>query len=104
MTESRSLFQAWMDAYQDAWIDPSSVPTLRCPSCESKSLRLIFLVKDSEAENGKAAFWCGNCLNGLIPMRAPLPSGGTTVREGEEVIPNYRLVVDDGADGGGYRP
>lgn len=95
MTEQRTQFEAWVASYEDAWRDPSVVPAARCPSCGEASLRLMFVVEQMDAESGTAIFWCGSCLRGLMPTKAPVPNAGVAVIRGDEEMPNYRIVADD---------
>lgn len=97
MSDPHTAYEAWINRYEEAWHSPSSVPTMSCPSCGEKSLRLIFRIETADAEWGTAIFWCESCLHGLPPLRAPLPDGGERVLRGFEVVPNYRLVIDDSA-------
>jgi hypothetical protein len=96
MAAAQGLYGAWIDVYQSAWNDPSSVAHLRCPACGSQSLNLIFVVKEGDDDVGKSIFWCAACLTGLMPMSAPVPPNAVKVDAGQEVVPDYRLVVDDG--------
>lgn len=95
MTVDPGLYDAWIAEYQGAWDDPSSVPDRTCPTCGSRSLRLVFVVDSDDSFQGMAAFWCDACLTGLMPLRAPVPDQGTRAVRGAERIPNYRLITDE---------
>jgi len=95
MTDVRSEFDAWAAAYEEAWRDPSAVPSQVCPSSGGKTLHLIFVVDDLDAESGTAIFWCDACLRGLMPTRAPIAIGATKVLRGRQEVPNYSLVIDN---------
>lgn len=85
----------WIRDYEWACDNPTAIEKLPCRNCGSYALRLIFVVDQMQAEDGMAVFWCGSCQRGLIPLRAPLPEGGTMVLRGQESVPNYNLVIDD---------
>ncbi|MGW7671505.1 hypothetical protein ACWGJX_30930 [Streptomyces sp. NPDC054775] len=91
-----SEFSVWLDEYQRIYQRPRSIGSRPCPHCLARALRLVFVVPSPEAESGTAAFWCGSCLRGLIPLRAPVPADAERSVEGTEAVPNYTLVVDTG--------
>lgn len=93
--EHRS-YEAWTSAFDQAWRDPGQVRTMACPTCQSSSLHLVYVVAGELSEDGLYAFWCDHCLNGLPPGYGTVPTGarilGSTQR-GE--IPNYDTVDPD---------
>jgi len=92
-------FSQWLDTYEYLYEDPSKLPDTPCPDCGVRGkLRLIFVTGGSDPDTVLAEFWCDACLVGLIPLRAPLPPHGELVKRGEEVVPDYRLVVADPDD------
>jgi hypothetical protein len=95
MSISGGSYGDWISDYERACDSPHAIGEIACRNCGSRALRLIFVVDNMDAENGTAAFWCDACLRGLIPLRAPIPEGGTTVLRGRESIPNYDLIIDD---------
>ena len=88
-------YSTWMDGYQWAYDHAASVGDMNCPSCGSKSLHLVFVVDEPDAESGTAVFWCDSCMQGLPPLRAPVAEDGERILRGTEVVPNYTLVVDE---------
>jgi len=95
MSELRSPYTEWLDAYELAVAHASDFGAQPCPNCGSMSLRLVFIVDDFSAESGTAVFWCDHCLRGLIPMRGPVPISGERVLRGTEHVPDYVLVIDE---------
>jgi hypothetical protein len=84
-----------MDEYQWAYDHATSVGERGCPNCGSKSLHLIFVVDEPDAESGTAVFWCDSCMQGLAPNQAPVAEEGERIRRGTEVVPNYTVVVEE---------
>ncbi|TCO62093.1 hypothetical protein EV192_102230 [Actinocrispum wychmicini] len=97
MSPSKSEFDEWVEMFSSLHRDPSSIASRTCPHCGARRLRMVFMVGGKKIETGavaKAALWCDSCLFGLMPNKSWVPPAGETVLEGEENIPNYRLVVD----------
>lgn len=95
MTGPQGGFDRWMNEYGRAYQNPSGVGSQPCPNCGAVSLRLIFIVEALGSERGMAVFWCDSCLHGLIPLSAPVATGGERVQKGSEHVPNYTLVIDE---------
>jgi hypothetical protein len=87
-------YEQWDEAFQRAYEAPDAVGQLVCPNCGARALRLLFVVEEEGDSVGRAVFWCGNCLYGLMPNRSPVPPGARTVTDDPEV-PDYELVLPE---------
>jgi DNA-directed RNA polymerase subunit RPC12/RpoP len=85
----------WYRAYRMVYEDASRGRTVACPHCGARSLRLLFVVRNQDDEDGTAAFWCDACLHGLMPTRAPVPPTGERYVKGTESVPDYSLITGD---------
>ena len=92
-----SSYEKWLDLYGDLYDAPALLTESACPNCATIGrLEVVFAVRDNSRDNCLAYFWCGNCLMGIGPLRAPLPeSGWEVIRKGTERVPNYTLVLDE---------
>jgi len=95
----RSIYNKWLDSYELAYDEPAAVNRIACPSCGQLCLNLLFIVESGADVRGTSAYWCGVCLRGLPPNRTLIPQGGLVVERGNEIVPNYTLVIDDGREG-----
>ncbi|MFB7337438.1 hypothetical protein ACFC00_38385 [Streptomyces adustus] len=93
-----ATFASWFDTYERVFRDPDSLAETACPNCGARTLRMIFIVRSHEAENGTAVFWCDSCRNGLQPLNAPVARGGERKIRGTETVPDYSFVLDDGLE------
>lgn len=88
-----SSFDEWLQVYQDAYDFPRQIEDLGCPRCGSNELRLRFVEYDVSNPVGYAAFWCNNCLRGIVVDRTVVPSGGICASRDSGEIPNYEIVA-----------
>jgi hypothetical protein len=91
-----SAYENWLDVYGDLYKNRSLLAIGACLNCGTVGqLEVVFVVRESERGSCRAYFWCGKCLTGIGPLRAPLPdSGWPFTPHGTENIPNYSLVSD----------
>lgn len=73
--------------------DPSAVSSSECPTCASTSLKLVYVVSSSGAEQGLCALWRERCLKGLPPGFSRVPHGAHQILEGDARIPDFRLAA-----------
>lgn len=86
--------EAWRQAYEEVYRDASHADAVPCPNCGARALRLLFVVRNDDDEDGTAVFWCDACRYGLLPVRAPVPAAGERRRKGTESVPDYLLVAE----------
>lgn len=83
----------WTQLADSVYRDPSAVSSSKCPTCGSTSLKLVYVVSSSGAEQGLCALWCERCLTGLPPGFSRVPQGADQVLEGDARIPDFRLAA-----------
>jgi hypothetical protein len=96
MTPAVASYDAWVDAYERAFLDPRSVSVMTCPNCGYERLNLIFVVRSQEADRGSASFWCDHCLSGVVMAPAPVPEHGRREFTDSADIPNFKVVPPPG--------
>ncbi|GAA1559262.1 hypothetical protein GCM10009741_75350 [Kribbella lupini] len=92
----RTIYDRWLDAYEAAYRDQGALQRLACPTCGEVALQLVFVIDAYGDGRATSAFWCKKCLWGIAPNSTSVPSSATAVLRGEEEVPDYRLVLDDG--------
>jgi hypothetical protein len=92
-----ATFDAWLDAYGEAYDGLPGRSDLPCPNCGYRTLRLVFTARAGRPA-GYAAFWCDTCLEGIHISRTAVPEGAV-VRDGDAAppdrvphIPDFRSV------------
>lgn len=93
---SDRLWDGWLAAYAAA--DPRTVnqPALRCPSCRSLGLRLVYTGGDNLM--GFASMWCPACRTGIwtcrsgIPADAPRLSWDMPAEQRDQIIDDFQAV------------
>lgn len=90
---SASEFDRWLDAYEAAY-SAEGAKGIACPHCGLPRLNLIFVTFGSGGLSVMPAFWCDNCLRGLPPLRAILPSWASAVPWEESGLPDYQMVSE----------
>ncbi|MEU8242051.1 hypothetical protein AB0C07_27680 [Actinoplanes missouriensis] len=87
----------WLEAFgaaYDAVPDPIDLP---CPNCGHHRLNLVF-TGDREELVGYAAFWCDNCLQGIVTSRTIIPEQSVIrdihlpADQREPKIPNFQIA------------
>jgi hypothetical protein len=90
--KNHASWDQWVDAYEVAYFAPGDIRDQACPNCGKHCLNLVFVVHGKDGR-GHAAFWCGNCLNGLVMSTVAPPEGATRDDETPVEIPNYAVVA-----------
>lgn len=85
----------WLAVFDRAYRRVDAVGEIPCPGCGRSALRLAFVVDSLDSPDATAAFWCGECLQGLMPNRVHVPHGASPTLRGTERVPDYHLVEDD---------
>ncbi len=88
-----ATYDQWAAAYQQAYAAAEETVTdLACPNCGATQLHLVFVVSGQRADRGRAAFWCGNCLKGVLMAPCRVPRRAPRFTDDTAAIPNYALV------------
>ena len=93
-------YEQWLDVFQKAYSAPDQVLDLVCPNCGAKDLRLRFVILGGDGARSDAVFWCGSCLEGMLPGPSEVPATCTPVRREDANVPNYRFEPPMGRRGG----
>lgn len=86
----------WLAAYERAYMGSDNLSRLPCPSCSQRCLQLVFVATRRQDAIGHGAFWCDNCLCGVVLDRVILPANGRREIAGQEHVPSYRIVPPPG--------
>lgn len=93
-----ATFEDWLDAYHDIYRALPAEPSLPCPNCRRRTLRIVF-TGPRGGDIGYASLWCDSCLEGTHICRAVIPPGvaARDIRRAQGQpfprIPNYRLAT-----------
>ncbi|GAA3483124.1 hypothetical protein GCM10018966_076560 [Streptomyces yanii] len=89
-------FLRWLNIYEEAWIDDSTLAGQLCPECGRADLNLVFTMPKSSSVNVMAALWCSACLRGIHLGNCPKPEAGKIWSwddaQRERPVPNYTLI------------
>lgn len=92
-----SLWEAWVDAYEQVYRALPARSVVVCPSCGDGFVRVSF-TGDDQDRVAYASVWCDSCLNGILISRTRAPVGvpmippGLPAEERRLLIPNYRII------------
>jgi hypothetical protein len=95
--------EAWFDAFNRVYEALPGASDEPCPNCGQNALHIAFRGYPRRRE-GYAAFWCSNCLQGIvvsrlddIPEGVPMSDIRTTGDdEWSASIPNFENVLAEG--------
>lgn len=92
-------FGQWVDVYEAAWRDGSTLWKQQCPGCGRADLNLVFTAHLEPSTAVRAALWCAACLRGIHLGNASRPRTGKvwTLEEAQSasLVPNYALIPPD---------
>jgi hypothetical protein len=89
--EPRSHRSEWMAAFHDYCRSLPAEDVVRCPECESTTLRLVF-PGSPETREGICCFWCDTCHFGMFHHRMVAPDNVDVIAPPDprlENIPNF---------------
>jgi hypothetical protein len=101
-SQVQDRIDAWFDAFNRVYAALPGPPDESCPNCGHNSLHIAFRGYPRERE-GWAAFWCSNCLQGIIVSRVEDIPTGVPISDLKDdgadwvaSIPNFSNVLADG--------
>ena len=89
-------WDVWMATFADITDALDCLPTVPCPNCGVKTLRVRFVgANDVRAASGY--LWCDTCLTGIVVSRMGVPDGAEIIpfdlpKDQRPPMPDYTLV------------